>query len=153
MAITTFDGLDAVRDGVGRHLGYSDWEEVTQDRVDTFAEATGDHQWIHVDVERARAESPFGGPIAHGYLTLSMSNEFLPRIVEVQGISMGVNYGVDKVRFPAPVPVGSRIRAGVELVAVDDVTGGIQTTMRVTIEIEGGDKPACVIDALSRFYP
>ncbi len=153
MAITTFDGLDAVRDGVGRHLGYSDWEEVTRERVDTFAEATGDHQWIHVDVERARAESPFGGPIAHGYLTLSMSNEFLPRIVEVQGLSMGVNYGVVKVRFPAPVPVGSRIRAGVELVAVDDVTGGIQTTMRVTIEIEGGDKPACVIDALSRFYP
>lgn len=153
MATTVLDGLDAVRAAVGTHLGFSDWEEVTQDRVDLFAEATGDHQWIHTDVERAKAESPFGGPIAHGYLTLSMSNEFLPRIVEVRGVSMGVNYGVDKVRFPAPVPVGARVRAGVELVAVEDVTGGIQTTMRVTIEIEGGTKPACVIEALSRFYP
>lgn len=152
MAQTTFDGLDAVREAVGAHLGYSDWAEVTQDRVNTFAEATGDRQWIHVDVMRARAESPFGGPIAHGYLTLSMSNEFLPQIVEVRGISMGVNYGVDKVRFPAPVLVGSRVRGGAELVAVDDVSGGIQTTMRVTVEIEGGDKPACVIEAISRFY-
>lgn len=153
MATTVFENLDEVRAAVGRHLGFSDWEEVTQDRVNLFADATGDHQWIHVDVDRAKAESPFGGPIAHGYLTLSMSNEFLPGIVEVRGISMGVNYGVDKVRFPAPVPVGSRVRAGVELVAVDEVTGGIQTTMRVTIEIDGGDKPACVVDALSRFYP
>lgn len=153
MAITTFDGLDEVRAAVGRHLGYSDWVEVTQDRVDTFADATGDHQWIHVDVERARTESPFGGPIAHGYLTLSMSNELLPHIVEVRGVSMGVNYGVDRVRFPAPVPVGSRVRAGAELIGADDVTGGIQTTMRVTIEVEGGARPACVIDAVSRFYP
>lgn len=153
MAHTTFDGIDAVRSGVGTHLGYSDWVTVTQDRVDTFAEATGDHQWIHVDVDRARAESPFGGPIAHGYLTLSMSNELLPQIVEVRGVSMGVNYGVDKVRFPSPVPVGSRVRAGAELVAVDDVSGGLQTTMRVTIEREDSDKPACVIDAISRFYP
>lgn len=153
MAITTFDGLDAVRGGVGRHLGHSEWVEVTQDRVNTFAEATGDDQWIHVDVERAERESPFGGPIAHGYLTLAMSNEFLPQIVEVRGISMGVNYGVDKVRFPSPVRVGARVRGGAELVAVDDVAGGIQTTMRVTIEVEGVDKPACVIDAISRFYP
>ena len=153
MATTILDGIDAVRAAVGTHLGFSDWEAVTQERVDLFADATGDHQWIHVDVERANAESPFGGPIAHGYLTLAMSNEFLPRIVEVRGVSMGVNYGVDKVRFPTPVRVGARVRAGAELVAVDDVSGGIQTTMRVTIEVEGADKPACVIDALSRFYP
>ena len=153
MALCTLDGLDAVRAAVATHLGTSEWCEVTQDQVNLFAEATGDHQWIHVDVARARAESPFGGPIAHGYLTLSKSNDFLPQIVEVKGVSMGVNYGVDKVRFPTPVPVGGRIRASVELVAVDDVTGGIQTTMRVTIELEGADKPACVIDALSRFYP
>lgn len=153
MATTILDGLDAVRAAVGTHLGFSDWETVSQDRVNLFAEATGDHQWIHTDVERAKAESPFGGPIAHGYLTLSMSNEFLPRIVEVRGVSMGVNYGVDKVRFPAPVPVGSRIRAGAELLAVEDVKGGVQTTMRITVEVEGGSKPACVIDAISRFYP
>lgn len=153
MAITTFEELDAVRDAVGTHLGFSDWTTVTQERVELFADATGDHQWIHVDADRARAESSFGGPIAHGYLTLAMSNEFLPQIVEVRGISMGVNYGVDKIRFPAPVPVGSRVRAGAELTSVEDVTGGIQTTMRVTIEVEGGDKPACVIDALSRFSP
>lgn len=149
---TIFDGIDAVRSAVGTHLGYSDWVLVTQDRVNEFAEATGDHQWIHVDPERAKAESPFGGPIAHGYLTLSMSNEMLPQIVEVRGVSMGVNYGVDKVRFPAPVPVGSRVRGGAELLAVDDVTGGIQTTMRVTIEVDGGTKPVCVIDAISRFF-
>ncbi len=153
MATTILDGIDAVRAAVGTHLGFSDWEVVTQERVDLFADATGDHQWIHVDVERANAESPFGGPIAHGYLTLAMSNEFLPRIVEVRGVSMGVNYGVDKVRFPTPVRVGARVRAGAELVGVDDVSAGIQTTMRVTIEVEGADKPACVIDALSRFYP
>jgi len=153
MAVTVLDGLDAVRAAVGTNLGSSDWTEVTQDRVQLFADATGDHQWIHTDVERATAESPFGGPIAHGYLTLAMTNEFLPRIVEVRGVSMGVNYGVDKVRFPTPVPVGSRVRAHVELVAVDEVSGGIQTTMRVTVEVSGAEKPACVVDALSRFFP
>ncbi len=153
MAVTVLDGLDAVRAAVGTHLGSSDWTEVTQDRVQLFADATGDHQWIHTDVERAKAESPFGGPIAHGYLTLAMTNEFLPRIVEVRGVAMGVNYGVDRVRFPAPVPVGARVRAHGELVAVDDVSGGVQTTMRVTVEVEGASKPACVVDALSRFYP
>ncbi len=151
MAITTFDGIDQVRAAVGTHLGYSDYTEVTQERVDQFAEATGDHQWIHVDVERARAESPFGGPIAHGYLTLAISNELLPQILEVRGVSLGVNYGVDRIRFPAPVPVGSRLRAGAELVDVSDVKGGIQTLVRITLEVEGGTKPVCIIDSLSRY--
>jgi acyl dehydratase len=148
------EGLDGLRAAVGTHFGYSDWIEVTQARVDQFADSTGDHQWIHVDVDRATRESPFGGPIAHGYLTMSLSNALLPTVVEVRGISMGVNYGVDKVRFPAPVPVGARVRAGVELVEVTDVAGdGVQTKMVITMEIDGGDKPACVIEALSRFYP
>ncbi|MFN8016615.1 MAG: MaoC family dehydratase [Acidimicrobiales bacterium] len=151
MAQTTFDGIDAVKAAVGTHLGHSDWVEVTQAMVQTFADATGDHQWIHVDVERANAESPFGGPIAHGYLTLSLTNLFLPQVVEVQGISAGLNRGTGKIRFPAPVPVGSRLRAGVELVAVDDVPGGIDTTMVITVEREGADKPVCVVESLSRY--
>ncbi len=152
MAATVLDGIDAVRAAKGTHLGYSDWLEITQDRVNMFADATGDHQWIHTDVERARRESPFGGPIAHGYLTLGLTNFFLPQIVEVRGVSMGVNYGVNKVRFPAPVLVGSRVRAGAELVDVEDIAGGVQTTMRVTVEIEGSDKPACVAEMISRWY-
>ncbi|MCU1352396.1 MAG: putative enoyl-CoA hydratase 1 [Acidimicrobiales bacterium] len=151
MAATVLDGIDEVRAAVGRHLGYSDWADVTQQQVQQFADATGDQQWIHVDDERARAESPFGGPIAHGYLTLAMSNLFLPQIVEVRGVSLGVNYGTDKVRFPAPVPVGSRLRAGAELLAAADIAGGVQTTTRITIELDGGTKPACVIDSLSRY--
>ena len=148
---TTIDGIDGLRAAVGRDLGTSSWVEVTQDRVDTFADATGDHQWIHVDAERARAESPFGGPIAHGYLTLSLTNLFLPEVVEVRGITSGVNYGVDKVRFPAPVPVGSRVRGHVRLEAADDVPGGVQTKMLITVEIEGSEKPACIVEALSRW--
>jgi len=151
VAVTTFNGIDELRSAAGTHLGYSPWVEVTQEQVDTFAEATGDHQWIHVDVERANAESPFGGPIAHGYLTLSLTNLFLPQVVDVQGVSMGVNRGTGKVRFPSPVPVGSRLRAGVELVAVDDVTGGVDTTMVITVEREGSDKPVCVVESLSRY--
>jgi acyl dehydratase len=151
MAITTFDGIDQVRAAAGTHLGYSGYTEVTQERVDQFADATGDRQWIHVDVERARAESPFGGPIAHGFLTLAISNELLPQILEVRGVSLGVNYGVDRIRFPAPVPVGSRLRAGAELVDVSDVKGGIQTLVRITLEVEGGTKPVCIIDSLSRY--
>jgi len=146
------EGLDGLRAAVGTHFGYSAWIEVDQERVNRFADSTGDHQWIHVDVERAARESPFGGPIAHGYLTMSLSNALLPTVVEVRDISMGVNYGVDKVRFPAPVPVGSRVRAGVELVEVIEVGEGVQTKMVITMEIDGGDKPACVIEALSRFY-
>jgi acyl dehydratase len=150
---TVIEGLDELRAAVGRHLGYSDWLQVDQARIDTFAEATGDHQWIHVDPVRA-ADGPFGTTIAHGYLTLALSNLFLPQVVEVRGTSMGVNYGVDKVRFPSPVPVGARVRAGVELVAAEAVKGdGLQTTMRITIEVEGAPKPACVIDSLSRWYP
>ena len=150
-AQTTFNGVAELRDAVGRHLGYSEWIRIDQERVNLFAEATGDHQWIHVDPERAKA-GPFGAPIAHGYLTLSLSNYFLPQILDVQGISMGVNYGSDKVRFPAPVKVGDRIRAGAELAAATDVLGGVQTTVDITIEIEGSAKPACVIESLSRWF-
>ena len=149
-APTILDGADAVRAAVGTHLGFSDWITIEQDRVRRFADATGDHQWIHVDIDRANA-GPFGAPIAHGYLTLSLSNYFLPQIVEVRGFAMGVNYGTGTVRFPTPVRVGARVRGGAELVAVDDVPGGIQTTVRITIEIDGSTKPACVIDSLSRY--
>lgn len=144
------NGPDDLRRRLGTHLGYSDWLEVDQERVNLFAEATGDHQWIHVDPLRA-SSGPFGAPIAHGYLTLSLSNYFLPQIVEVRGFDAGVNYGLDKVRFPSPVKVGQRIRGGAELVSIDDVTGGVQTTIRITIECEGASKPACVIESLSRW--
>jgi acyl dehydratase len=147
---TVFETPAALEEAVGRHLGYSDWLEITQERIDQFADATGDHQWIHVDPERAK-RGPFGACIAHGYLTLSLVNHFLPQIVEVRGISMGVNYGADRLRFPAPVPVGSRVR---ELVKVEAVQGdGVQATVRVTVEIEGGPRPACVVDTISRYYP
>jgi len=148
---TVFNTPADLKSAEGQHLGYSDWLEITQDRIDKFADATGDHQWIHVDPERAK-KGPFGACIAHGYLTQSLVNLFLPQIVVVKGISMGVNYGADRLRFPAPVPVGSRIRAGGELTKVEDVKGGVQTTVRVTVEIEGGDRPGCVIDTISRFY-
>jgi acyl dehydratase len=137
----------------GADLGVTDWVPVTQEQVDLFADATGDHQWIHVDVERATRESPFGGPIAHGYLTLSLVNLFLPQLLEVRGASMGVNVGLDKVRFPSPVPTGSNLRGRGQVVAVEEAKGGVQITVRVTVEIEGGDKPACVADTVSRFFP
>jgi acyl dehydratase len=151
MAATVLEGIDGVRAAVGRHLGWSDWVEVTQEQVDRFADATGDHQWIHVDPERAAAESPFGGPIAHGYLTLALTNLFLPQVVEVRSVSLGVNRGTGRVRFPAPVPVGSRLRGGVELVDAADVAGGVDTTMVITVEREGSDKPVCVVESLSRY--
>jgi acyl dehydratase len=151
MAHTIFDGTGAVREAIGRHLGFSDWLEVDQDRVNRFADATGDHQWIHVDVERATRESPFGGPIAHGYLTLSLVNHFLPQIVEVIGISLGINYGLNKVRFPGPVPVGSRLRAGAQLLDATDIEGGVQATLVVTVEREGSERPVCVAEILSRY--
>jgi acyl dehydratase len=147
---TVLDGPDVLRTALGSHLGFSDWLEVTQERIDLFAEATGDRQWIHVDVERAN-DGPFHGTIAHGYLTLALSNYFLPRIVEVRGFSMGVNYGLNKVRFPAPLRAGGRVRAGAELVGVEDIAGGLQTTILITIEVEGGSKPVCVIESLSRW--
>ncbi len=148
---TTFATLDELRGASGQHLGWTDWVDITQQRVSLFADATGDHQWIHVDVERAMAESPFGGPIAHGYLTLALSNLFLPQLLSVPGASAGVNYGTGKVRFPSPVPVGSRIRGGAEIAAVDEIPGGLQTTITITIEVEGREKPACVIESLSRW--
>jgi len=149
---TTFDRPADLLTAVGQHLGYSDWLLVDQHRIDLFADATGDHQWIHVDPERAAA-GPFGRTIAHGYLTLSLANLFLPRIMQVDNTSMGVNYGCEKVRFPAPVPVGSRLRGGGEILSAGEVKGGVQVVVRMTIEIEGGDRPACVVDTVSRFFP
>jgi len=141
-----------LKSALGEHLGYSEWLEMTQDRIDKFADATGDQQWIHVDPERAK-QGPFGACIAHGYLTLALVNLFLPQILQVRGISMGVNYGSDRLRFPAPVPVGSRIRGGGELIQVEEVKGGVQATIRVTVEVEGQDRPACVVETISRYYP
>ena len=134
-------------------LGVTEYVGVTQDQVNLFADATGDHQWIHVDPERAATESPFGGPIAHGYLTLSLVNLFLPKLLEVQGASMGVNVSLDKVRFPSPVRVGARIRGHGQIVSVEEAKGGVQVIVRVSIEAEGSDKPACVADTISRFFP
>jgi acyl dehydratase len=148
---TTIDGISGLKAKVGEHLGYSEWHEITQEQVNTFADATWDHQWIHVDVERANA-GPFGGPIAHGYLTLSLAASLAPEICIVSGISMAINYGLDKVRFPSPVPVGSKIRAGGEMVSVDEIAGGAQVSMRLTFEIEGGTKPVCVAEILFRYY-
>ncbi|MFW6774097.1 MaoC family dehydratase [Nocardioides sp. CPCC 205120] len=142
------DGIAGVRELVGTHVGHSAWHTVTQQQVDTFAEATGDHQWIHVDPERAAA-GPFGGTIAHGYLTLSLVPMLGQQVYTVSGLRMGVNYGSNKVRFPAPVPVGSRVRAGVEIVSLEPGGGGHQLTTRVTVEIEGGAKPACVAEVVS----
>jgi len=136
---------------IGQHLGYSDWVEVTQDRVDLFAEATGDHQWIHVDVERAK-DGPFGGTIAHGYLTLSLAPALLKDIIRWENIAMGVNYGLNKVRFPAPVPVGSKIRAGAKLLAAEDRgNGSVQVTIETAFEVDGKDRPACVAELLLRY--
>ena len=148
---TTFETLDELRGAAGQQLGWTEWIDITQERVNLFADATGDQQWIHVDVERANAESPFGCPIAHGYLTLALSNLFLPELLAVPGASAGVNYGTDKVRFPSPVPVGCRVRGGAEITAVAEISGGVQTTITITIQVEGQDKPACVIESLSRW--
>ncbi|MBT8766004.1 MaoC family dehydratase [Pseudomonas boanensis] len=137
---------------VGEALGHSEWISVEQSRIDQFAEATGDHQWIHVDPVRA-ANGPFGACIAHGYLTLALVNLFLPQIVEVRGISMGVNYGCEKVRFPNVVRAGSRVRGSAQLVAAEEVKGGVQATIRVSVEIEGEERPGCVVDTISRYYP
>jgi acyl dehydratase len=148
---TKIDGIEGLKERVGQHLGFSDWHAVTQEQVNLFADATGDHQWIHVDVERAKS-GPFGGPIAHGYLTLSLTPTLLEEIFSVSGISMGINYGLNKLRFPSPVPVGSRVRAGVDLAGVEDVSGGVQVSLTVTYEVEGGTKPACVAEVLFRYY-
>ncbi|HEY7175521.1 MAG TPA: MaoC family dehydratase [Micromonosporaceae bacterium] len=147
-----FASIDDLRDAVGKDLGYSDWLTVDQERINKFADATDDHQWIHVDPERA-AQGPFKTTIAHGYLTLSLLPVLASGLTRVDGIRMGINYGVNKVRFPAPLPVDSRVRAGVEILSVEEVAGGVQVTSRVTIEREGGDKPVCVAESVSRVYP
>ena len=145
-----FRSVEELAAAVGTKLGPTDWLTIEQSRVDAFADATGDHQWIHVDVERART-GPFGGTIAHGYLTLSLCSLFLPQLMRVEMSGMGINYGLDRVRFTAPVLVGSRIRAVGEIASVTPVTGGVQVVVRVTVEIEGGARPACVADTISRF--
>ncbi|HAM74878.1 MAG TPA: dehydratase [Alcanivorax sp.] len=148
----TINGPEELKSWEGKELGVTEWMTVSQERINQFADATGDHQWIHVDPERA-ATGPFGKTIAHGYLTLSLANLFLPQLLQVNNVSMGVNYGCDKVRFPAPVPVGSRVRGCGEILAAEEVKGGVQVVVRVTIEVEGSDRPACVIDTISRFFP
>ncbi len=137
---------------VGQELGHSDWLEMTQERIQLFADATGDHQWIHVDEERAR-QGPFGACIAHGYLTLSMLSLFLPQIVQVEGIKMGINYGLDRVRFPAPVRVGAQVRGSAFLLRAEELPQAIQTVVRITVEIRDEPKPACVAESLSRYIP
>jgi acyl dehydratase len=137
---------------VGTELGTSDWYEVTQEHVNLFAEATGDHQWIHVDPERAKKESPYGGPIAHGYLTLSLLVPLFTQVLTVTDTAMGVNYGLNKVRFPAPVPVGAKVRMTATLTNVEEFTGGLQLTFSCEMEREGGDKPVCVAEPVYRYY-
>lgn len=152
MSAIVFESPEAILAAVGQALGQSGWLAITQARIDKFAEATDDHQWIHVDPARAK-DGPFGATIAHGYLTLSLMAKFLPQVVEVRGMKMGVNYGTDKVRFPAPVRAGRRLRARGELVGAERTKdGAVQATIRVTVEIEGESKPACVADTISRYY-
>lgn len=145
-----FENLDAFAAAVGEHLGYSEWHTITQDRVNKFADATDDHQWIHVD-EAMAAAGPFGGTIAHGFLTLSLLSAFGPKIYKVNGITMGINYGLNKVRFPQPVKVGSKLRAGAELIEITDIPGGKQAVSKWTVEIDGEAKPACVAEWVTRF--
>ena len=152
MTLTVIDAPGNLMGQEGLKIGPSDWMDMTQERVNTFAEATGDHQWIHVDVERSK-KGPFGAPIAHGYLTLSLAAKLMPEILEIKGMKMSINYGTEKVRFLNPVKVGSRIRGHGEFLKIEEVTGGYQSTLRVTIEIEGEEKPACVVDTISRYYP
>ncbi|HSL26328.1 MAG TPA: MaoC family dehydratase [Acidimicrobiia bacterium] len=149
--MTRFSSSADLVAAAGSHLGYSDWLEITQERINAFADATDDRQWIHVDPERAKA-GPFGTTIAHGYLTLSLAVRFVDEIFAVEGVRMGVNYGANRVRFISPVPVGSRLRAGGVLVAVEDFPGGVQATLDLTFEIEGSERPACVAQVLYRLY-
>jgi acyl dehydratase len=151
MAPLTVNGIDELRDLVGKTVGPGDWREVTQEMIDAFAELSGDDQWIHVDVERAKTESPFGTTVAHGNLTLSLIDGFRRGILQSTGFKLGVNYGWNKVRFPAPVPAGSRVRASVEVLTVDEVGDGwFQVTQRWTVEVEGNEKPACVAESVGR---
>jgi acyl dehydratase len=152
MAPRIVKGTAGLKEIVGEHVGYSDWVEITQEQVNQFAEATGDHQWIHIDPERAKKESPFGGPIAHGYLTLSLIPALLPQVLVPSGFKMGVNYGCNKVRFMAPVPVGAKLHLGVKVLAVDEIPGGSQMTLEATLETEGSSKPSCVAEVIYRQY-
>lgn len=145
------NGLDELQARAGEHLGYGDWVQVTQERVNTFADATDDHQWIHVDVERARS-GPFGGPIAHGFLTLSLVIPLWSRLVDLRGVTTRVNYGLNKARFPAPVPVGSKLRLGATLAAVTDVPGGVEAVIDAVLELDGSAKPACAAQLVHRYY-
>jgi acyl dehydratase len=149
--VITLNGIDDIKARVGQELGVSDWDDVTQAKIDAFADATGDHQWIHVDAERA-AQTPFGGTIAHGYYTLSLAPLLGAQVYTVSNVAFGLNYGLNKVRFPAPVPVGSRVRMRVAIASVEDVQGGIQMATTLTFERDGGDKPVCVAEALVRIY-
>lgn len=152
MAKRVIEGVEGVKALEGEELGHSDWLEISQERVNQFADATLDHQWIHVDPERARAESPFGGPIAHGYLTMSLLPYLLGEMIDVTGVRMTVNYGLNRLRYPAPVPVGSRIRLGIRLASIEEVRGGVQCQLDCTVEVEGGAKPALVAEVLFRYY-
>ena len=151
MAPVTVNGIDELRELVGQAIGPSDWREITQELIDQFAEVSGDDQWIHVDVERAKEESPFGGTVAHGNLTLSLIDGFRKQVLQSGGFRLGVNYGWNKVRFPAPVPSGARVRARVEVLAVDEVGDGWwQVTQQWTVEVEGSEKPACAAESVGR---
>jgi len=147
----TISGLDELKQAEGEELGTSDWHEVTQEAIDAFADVTGDHQWIHVDRERAK-ETPFGGTIAHGYYTLALAPMFMEQIFSLDGFAFAINYGLDKVRFPAPLPVGSRVRMHARLKALDPIPGGAQMKVEATFEREGGEKPVCVAETLARVY-
>ena len=149
---TVFKTPQELLEQVGTSLGSTQWMTIDQSRIDLFADATGDHQWIHVDPDKAK-DGPFGACVAHGYLTLSLVNLFLPELIDVQGIKMGVNVGLDRVRFPSPVTVNSRIRGVGEIVSVEEIKGAIQSVVRVTVEIEGVDSPGCVADTISRYFP
>jgi acyl dehydratase len=150
-AMRTITGLDELRRAEGEELGTSDWHEVTQKDIDAFADVTGDHQWIHVDPQRAR-DTPFGGTIAHGYYTLSLAPRLTEQVLSLNGFAFAINYGLNKVRFPAPLPVGSRVRMKARLAGLDDVPGGAQMKLELTFEREGGDKPVCVAETIARVY-
>ncbi|HYV17056.1 MAG TPA: MaoC family dehydratase [Conexibacter sp.] len=147
----TLNGIDDIKARIGEELGVSDWHEVTQEAIDAFADVTGDHQWIHVDVERAK-ETPFGGTIAHGYYTLSLAPALLAEIMRFEGVRMGVNYGLNKMRLPAPVPVGSRVRMRATLASYEPIPGGAQATLGLTFEVENQAKPSCVAEVIYRYY-
>jgi acyl dehydratase len=148
---TTVDGLEKFHDLVGQQIGYSEWQTITQEQVNLFADATDDHQWIHVDPEAAKA-GPFGGPIAHGYLTLSLAPILLNKVLVINGMTFGINYGANKVRFPSPVPVGAQLRMGVTVASAEDVEGGVQVVFDLVMEVKDAPKPACVAQVVYRYF-